>query len=78
MSACQLVHPYVCLSLTTSNSSHYYRSFNSKIALCQNVMMHDNCVSVIAAMLVMPVGLAAFVSLKIVMPVSQLLQVKKL
>ena len=41
-------------------------------------MIHDNCVSVIAAMLVMPVGLAAFVSLKIVMPVSQLLQVKKL
>ena len=41
-------------------------------------MMHDNCVSVIAAMLVMTVGLAAYVSLKIVMPVSQLLQVKKL
>ena len=34
-------------------------------------MMHDNCVSVIAALLVMPIGLAALVALKIVMPVSK-------
>ena len=34
-------------------------------------MMHDNCVSVVAALLVMPIGLAALVAQKIVMPVSQ-------
>ena len=35
-------------------------------------MMHDNCLTVIAAQkVVMPIGLAALVALKIVMPVSQ-------
>ena len=34
-------------------------------------MMHDNCVSVIAALLVMPIGLAALVALKILMSVGQ-------
>ena len=41
-------------------------------------MMHDNCVSVIAALwVVMPLGLAAIVAVKMVMAFSQWQQVKK-